>query len=111
MAETPKTILAKLNEAALASEHNASHSYFEQVANMASSIVRKVGRGRRINLPAEPGQDPICIDTALRTVAYYNTTTKMLIRFNASATLPFKTAEAINYYLIDRIEKVAAKIK
>lgn len=111
MAETPKTILAKLNEAALASEHNVSPTYFEQVAKMASSIVRKVGRGRRINLPAEPGQDPICIDTALRTVGYYDKTTKMLIRFNASATLPFKTAEAINYYLIDRIEKVAAKIK
>lgn len=107
MTETPKTILAKLNEAT----DKDSTAYFEQVANMASSIVRKVGRGRRLNLPSEPGQDPICIDTALRTVAYYNKATGNIIRFNASATLPFKTAEAINRYLIDYIEQVARKLK
>ena len=111
MNETPHFILAQLNDAAKRMEQDGSTTYFEQVANRASSIIRKTGRGRRIVLaPFEPNGEPICIDTSLMTVAYLSRT-QSNIRFTTSAHIPLKTAEAINHYFIDYLEKVASKLK
>lgn len=112
MIETPNVIVAQLNDAAKMMETNGSTTYFEQVANKASTIIRKIGRARRIVLPpSEPGQDPICIDTSLRTVAYMSRKEPNAVKFAGSSQLPFKTAEAINHYFIDYLEKVARKLK
>lgn len=111
MNETPNFILAQLNNAAKRMASDGSTTYFEQVANRATSIIRKPGRGRRIVLaPFEPNGDPICIDTSLMTVAYLSRT-QSNIRFTTSAHIPLKTAEAINHYFIDYLEKVASKLK
>lgn len=111
MTDTPKSILAKLNDAANRMAVDASTAYFEQVANKAASIIRKTGRGRRIILtPAEPNGEPICIDTSLMTVAYISRT-HGTIRFTTAVHIPLITVEAINHYFIDYLEKVARKLK
>lgn len=111
MTDTPKSILAKLNDAANRMAVDASTAYFEQVANSAASIIRKAGRGRRIILqPAEPNAEPICIDTSLMTVAYISRTHDN-IRFTTAVHIPLITVEAINHYFIDYLEKVARKLK
>jgi hypothetical protein len=44
------------------------------------------------------------------TVAYLSRA-QSNIRFTTSAHIPLKTAEAINHYFIDYLEKVASKLK
>lgn len=111
MKETPTFILAQLNDAAKRMATDGSTTYFEQVANRASSISRNTGRGRRILLtPFEPNGDTICIDTSAMTVAYTTSRTPLNNRFSHSAHIPPKTTEAINHYF-DYIEKVASKLK
>ena len=103
MKETPNFILAQLNDAAKKMATDGSTTYFEQVANRASSISRKTGRGRRIVLTSlDPNGDTICIDTTDRTPPNN--------RFAHSAHIPLMTTEAINHYF-DYIEKVASKLK
>lgn len=110
MNETPNFILAQLNDAAKRLATDGSTTYLEQVANRASSISRKTGRGRRIVLsPIEPNGDPICIDTSLMSVAYISRT-QTNIRVTTSAHIPLITADAINHYF-DYLEKVASKLK
>lgn len=112
MIETPNFIVAQLNDAAKRMETDGSTTYFEQVANRAETIVRKEGRGRRIVIaPLEPDGEPLCIDTSLRTVAYMSRNEQNAVKFAGSAHLPFKTAEAINHYFIDYLEKVVRKLK
>lgn len=111
MKETPNFILAQLNDAAKRLATDGSTTYFEQVANRASSISRKTGKGRRIVLtPFEPNGDTICIDTSSMTVAYTTDRTTPNNRFAHSAHIPLMTTEAINHYF-DYIEKVASKLK
>ena len=112
MRESPNFILAQLNDAAKRLATDGSTTYFEQVANRASSIIRLTGRGRRILLtPLEPNGDTICIDTSLMTVAYTTARTQLNNRLSHSAHIPPKTTEAINHYFIDFLEKVANKLK
>lgn len=111
MKETPNFILAQLNDAAKRLATDGSTTYFEQVANRASSISRKTGRGRRIVLtPIDPNGDSICIDTSSMTVAYTTGQTPLNNRFAQSVHIPLMTTEAINHYF-DYIEKVASKLK
>ena len=111
MRESPNFILAQLNDAAKRLATDGSTTYFEQVANRASSIIRLTGRGRRILLtPLEPNGDPICIDTSSMTVAYTTCRTPLNNRFAQSVHIPLMTTEAINHYF-DYIEKVASKLK
>lgn len=111
MNETPNFILAQLNDAAKRMESDGSTTYFEQVAIRASSITRMIPRATRIALtPFEPNGDPICIDTSAKTVAYISRTPTNR-RFTSSAHIPLNTAEAINHYFIDYLEKVARKLK
>ena len=107
MNESPNFILAQLNDAAKKMATDGSTTYFEQVANRASSISRKTGRGRRIVLTP---RDTICIDTSSMTVAYTTGRTPLNNRFAHSAHIPLMTTEAINHYF-DYIEKVASKLK
>lgn len=112
MIESPNFIVAQLNDAAKRMATDGSTTYFEQVANRASSIIRLTGRGRRILLsPIEPNGDTICIDTSLMTVAYTTARTQGNSKVATSAHIPPKTAEAINHYFIDFLEKVAYKLK
>ena len=111
MRESPNFILAQLNDAAKRLATDGSTTYFEQVANRASSITRNTGRGRRILLtPLEPNGDTICIDTSAMTVAYTTSRTPLNNRFSHSVHIPLMTTEAINHYF-DYIEKVASKLK
>lgn len=111
MKETPNFILAQLNDAAKRLATDGSTTYFEQVANRASSISRNTGRGRRIVLtPIDTNGDTICIDTSSMTVAYTTDRTTTNNRFAHSAHIPLMTTEAINHYF-DYIEKVASKLK
>ena len=112
MIESPNFIVAQLNDAAKRMATDGSTTYFEQVANRASSIIRLTGRGRRILLtPIEPNGDTICIDTSSMTVAYTTVRTQHNSRVAPSAHIPPKTTEAINHYFIDYLEKVASKLK
>lgn len=112
MIESPNFIVAQLNDAAKRMATDGSTTYFEQVANRASSIIRLTGRGRRILLtPFEPNGDTICIDTSSMTVAYTTARTQGNSKVATSAHIPPKTAEAINHYFIDFLEKVAYKLK
>lgn len=109
MNETPTFIAAQLNDATKRMEQDGSTTYFDQVANRASSIVRKIGGSRRIVLsPFEPNGEAIVIDTSLRTVAYLSKP-KGHIRFTTSATITMRTAEAINRRFMD-IEKFAVNL-
>lgn len=111
MNETPNFILAQLNDAAKRMETDASSTYFEQLANRAASITTMIPRATRIALsPLEPNGDTICIDTSLKTIAYSSRTTTNS-SFSTSAHIPLNTAEAINHYFIDYLEKVASKLK
>lgn len=111
MRESPHFILAQLNDAAKRLATDGSTTYFEQVANRASYITRKTGRGRRIVItPFEPNGDSICIDTSSMTVAYTTGRTPLNNRFAQSVHIPLMTTEAINHYF-DYIEKVASKLK
>ncbi len=111
MIESPNFIVAQLNDATKRMATDGSTTYFEQVANRASSIIRLTGRGRRIILPPfEPNGVPICIDTSSMTVAYTTARTQGNSKAASSAHIPPKTAEAINHY-IDYLEKVASKLK
>lgn len=111
MNETPNFILAQLNDAAKRMEADASSTYFEQIANRAASITTMIPRATRIALtPFEPNGDPICIDTSEKTIAYISRTPTNT-RGTSSAHIPMNTAEAINHYFIDYLEKVATKLK
>lgn len=111
MNETPNFILAQLNDAAKRMATDASTSYFEQVAIRAAYIKRLSPRATRIVLsPIEPNAEPICIDTSSMSVAYISQP-QTNRRFTSSARINPKTAEAINHYFIDYLEKVAAKLK
>ena len=112
MIESPNFIVTQLNDAAKRMATDGSTTYFEQVATRAKSINRKEGRGRRIVIaPMAPNGEDLCIDTSLRTVAYINKTNHLSIRVATSATIPLKTAEAINHYFIDYLERVLPKLK
>jgi hypothetical protein len=112
MIETPTYITAQLEDAVKALETTGSTTYLEQLAIRAETIKRRVGRAVRIVLPpSQPGADPICIDTALRSVVFISHANTMSARFTAYASLSFKAAEAINHYFIDFLPKVAAKLK
>lgn len=112
MIETPTYITAQLNDAVKALETSGSTTYLEQVAIRAESIIRKPGRAVRIILPpSEPGSNPICIDTSLRSVVFISHPNSKTVRFTSYASLSLKAAEAINHYFIDYLPKVAAKLK
>ena len=111
MNETPDFILAQLNDAAKRMVTDGSTTYFEQVAIRASYIKRISPRATRIVLtPFENNGDPICIDTSSMTVAYISKTQPNR-RFTSYARINPKTAEAINHYFIDYLEKLATKLK
>lgn len=111
MNETPDFILAQLNDAAKRMETDGSTTYFEQVAYRASYIKHISPRATRIVLtPFVTNADPICIDTSSMTVAYISKTHPNSSCTSAARIKP-KTAEAINHYFIDYIEKVADKLK
>lgn len=112
MIESPNFIVAQLNDAAKKMATDGSTTYFEQVATRAKTINRTEDRGRCIVIaPMEPDGKPLCIDTSLRTVTYINKTNHHSIRVATSATIPRKTAEAINHYFIDYLERVLPKLK
>ena len=114
MNRTTSLLVAKLDESANEMNTTGSTTYFEELVKKAEYIKRSdVGRRRRIVLPPEtPNGERIVIDTGIRTVAVLTGKgMNATIRFSTSAFLPIRTAEAINHYLIDFIEKVAAKLK
>lgn len=111
MNETPDFILAQLNDAAKRMVTDGSTTYFEQIAYRASYIKLISPRATRIVLtPFVTNADTICIDTSSLTVAYISQT-QTNRRFTSPARIKPKTAEAINHYFIDYLEKVASKLK